>query len=507
MPEYDVAIIGGGLGGLLCGTILAKEGKKVVLLEKNSRVGGCLQTFVRDGVLFDTGFHYIGAMGRDESLFPYFRYFGLTDTLQWEKTTPRCPDTLKFADVEERIPLLQGENQLRDFLITRFPDEKSGIENYFRTIQRVSDSFGLRYFHENIAQTEAFRSHETPARQYLRETLKDPLLRGIVSGLAMLYAADGDSSSLYIHSAINSAFLKSSWKCQGGGMEMANRLASQIRNLGGEIHLRQQVKQLVCKNGSVVKAITQTGEEFTASHFIADIHPTTLLPMLDDPKALPASFRSRVTEMEQTTSVFTLYLVIDGNNPVPGLENRYYFDNTDPFSCIRYTADQWPRCFGIFPSSPSAHCPQGMQGFSVMTYMDWEEVTPWEGTFNTVWQVGNRGNSYEAFKYEKACLLLQKVEKEFPEFRGRVNYFYASTPLTWRDYTGTARGAIYGVKRDATNWMAGYLSHKTRIPNMLLTGQNINMHGVIGVSMSALLTCGQIIGTDYLLEKIRKLDA
>lgn len=53
--------------------------------------------------------------------------------------------------------------------------------------------------------------------------------------------------------------------------------------------------------------------------------------------------------------------------------------------------------------------------------------------------------------------------------------------------------------------MSTYLSHKTRIPNLLLTGQNINMHGVTGVLMSALLTCGQLAGTEELLKKIRTL--
>ena len=61
--KYDVIIIGSGLGGLQCAYILAKHGYKVAIFEKESQHGGCLQIFRRKGYTFDTGMHYIGALG------------------------------------------------------------------------------------------------------------------------------------------------------------------------------------------------------------------------------------------------------------------------------------------------------------------------------------------------------------------------------------------------------------------------------------------------------------
>ena len=57
-----VVVIGSGLGGLECGFILAKAGMQVTVLEKEPQPGGCLQTFRRGGVLFDTGLHYVGGL-------------------------------------------------------------------------------------------------------------------------------------------------------------------------------------------------------------------------------------------------------------------------------------------------------------------------------------------------------------------------------------------------------------------------------------------------------------
>ena len=75
--KHDVVIIGGGLGGLLCAYILAKSGRYVCVLEQNQAIGGCLQSFKRNNLTFDTGFHYIGGLEEGQSLHNLFRYFNL----------------------------------------------------------------------------------------------------------------------------------------------------------------------------------------------------------------------------------------------------------------------------------------------------------------------------------------------------------------------------------------------------------------------------------------------
>ena len=84
MEKFDVVIIGSGLGGLECGYILSKKGLNVCILEQNYQIGGCLQTFKRSGVTFDTGFHYIGGLEDGQSLNQLFNYFKLLD-LPWVK--------------------------------------------------------------------------------------------------------------------------------------------------------------------------------------------------------------------------------------------------------------------------------------------------------------------------------------------------------------------------------------------------------------------------------------
>jgi all-trans-retinol 13,14-reductase len=99
--------------------------------------------------------------------------------------------------------------------------------------------------------------------------------------------------------------------------------------------------------------------------------------------------------------------------------------------------------------------------------------------------------------------LLELVEKRFPSIQSKIDYMEISTPLTWRDYTGTPHGSMYGIQKDYHHPLESQILPKTKIPKLLFTGQNINIHGVMGVTAGAVMTCGEIIGTSYLIKKIR----
>ena len=98
MKKYDVIIIGGGLGGLTSGAILSKEGLSVCLLEQHSVIGGCLQSFKRNGRILDTGMHYVGSLSEGEIMHQYFKYFGIYDKLKLQKLDENGFDRFHFMD-------------------------------------------------------------------------------------------------------------------------------------------------------------------------------------------------------------------------------------------------------------------------------------------------------------------------------------------------------------------------------------------------------------------------
>lgn len=108
--KNNVVIIGGGLGGLFCGAILAKEGLRVTVLEKNATIGGGLQTFTRFGEVFDTGMHVVGGLQPGGNIWRICRYLGIEDKIRVRDVDADCADSLYFAEIiGDTIPSLRGE--------------------------------------------------------------------------------------------------------------------------------------------------------------------------------------------------------------------------------------------------------------------------------------------------------------------------------------------------------------------------------------------------------------
>ena len=128
----------------------------------------------------------------------------------------------------------------------------------------------------------------------------------------------------------------------------------------------------------------------------------------------------------------------------------------------------------------------------------------WENTFNTVAENDERGEGYEAFKNRKIEQTIIEIEKKFPNFRACIKSVHSSSPLSYRDYIGVNEGSMYGYVKDADSPMTSFLSPRTKLKNLFFTGQSINMHGLLGVTISAVLTCSEMLGRDYLVEKINK---
>ena len=101
-------------------------------------------------------------------------------------------------------------------------------------------------------------------------------------------------------------------------------------------------------------------------------------------------------------------------------------------------------------------------------------------------------------------LCLHALESDFPGITSCIENYYTSTPLTYRDYTGTVDGSIYGVVQDITAGPAGRVPHKTKIPNLLLSGQNINSHGIMGVLVGTIVTCSELLSPEKIYKQMEE---
>ena len=118
--------------------------------------------------------------------------------------------------------------------------------------------------------------------------------------------------------------------------------------------------------------------------------------------------------------------------------------------------------------------------------------------------MGHRGANYEQWKATHVEKVITVMEKIYPNFRDSILSVFASSPLTIRDYYGNKQGSMYGFHRDCNNMLLSQLSVFTKVRNLYLTGQNINFHGLYGVSMTAIETAEALVGHNEIVRKINE---
>jgi all-trans-retinol 13,14-reductase len=498
--QYDAVIIGSGLGGLASGAILAREGYKVCILEKNKQIGGMLQTFVRDRVIFDSGVHYVGGLSEGQNLNQLFRFLGIMDKMKLRKMDVKY-DGIIFKDDPNVYWHSQGYDRLISDLSEVFPGEEEGIRKYCDAVKDVCSKFPLY----NLRSGDYFEKVgilEMDTKTFIESVTSNKKLQNILAGTNLLYGGAPYKTPFYVHALVINSYIESSWRFVDGGSQIARALTKEITSRGGKIVKHAKVVRLKEEGGKIAYAETDTGEMYQGNLFISNIHPTKTLEITDS-EMIKKAFRNRIKGLENSISTFYVNVVMKENAFPYYNHNYYYFAENDVWSVVSYKQEDWPNGYALFFSA-SSKSEKFSDGVTVMTYMRFEDVKKWEHTFNTVAAEASSGEDYEAFKTEMTEKLFDIVEERFPGFKAAIKSYYVATPLSARDYIGTDDGSLYGVIKDFREPMRTFISPRTKIPNLFLTGQNLNLHGVLGVTVSAVLTCSEILGTEYVLGKIQK---
>ena len=501
--KYDVVIIGSGLGGLVSAIILAKEGYSVCVLEKNQQFGGNLQTFARDKIIFDTGVHYIGGLSEGQNLHRYFKYLGILDQIKLKKMDEDGYDIITFDNDPVEYKHAQGYENFCKSLSEQFPGEEDALEAYSQKMKETCDKFPLYRMTETKAYYDDTALFEEKAKDYIESITDNEKLHAVLVGSGLIYAGDGKKTPMYMHALSVNSYIESSYRCIRGGSQITKALLKRLREHGGKALKRQEVTKIETENGIVTAVQTETGRTIYGDLFISNIDPKMTLNLIDS-DLFRKSYVSRIEGIESTIASFSLYLVLKPNSFKYLNHNYYHYkDYKSVWETIDYTQEDWPRAY-MLSMGTSREVEEWGDNLTLLTYMRFEEVLPWADTYNTTTKKNDRGQTYEEFKAMKSEILIKEIEKKFPNIRDCIESVYASTPLSYRDYIGCNEGSMYGYVKDANNPMKSFVSARTKVKNLFFTGQSLNMHGILGVTISGVVTCSEILGREYLLQKILK---
>jgi all-trans-retinol 13,14-reductase len=491
----SIIIIGSGLGGLSCGVLMAKNGYKVTVLEQGLQIGGCLQCFARRGVRFETGMHFIGSADKGQTLSRLLNLLELSeDRLELNRLDTTAYDTISLNG--EKFKFANGREPFLEQMSSYFPKEADNLVRYFDLIEKLAQASSLHSLRH--AETDLTASSEYMMRsinEVIDSYFDDEMLRSVLVGNLPLYAGEKDKTPFSTHAYIADFYNQSAFRVVGGSDRIAVELKKTIEKYGGEVLTKKKVTKIVCDETHATGVTTSDECFYAADYIISTAHPTRTMEMLDTKLIRPA-FRNRLMNLRNTTAGFSVYLHFKKDR-VPFMNTNYYsYAGNTPWNCEIYDEESWPKGY-LYMHFCHEKNPKFAESGVILSYMTMDDVAEWSDT-----TIGRRGEDYKAFKERKAKKLLASLEKEFPGICDCIEYYYTSTPLTYRDYTGTEGGSMYGVAKDISLGISNRAPHRTRVPNLYLSGQNINSHGILGVLVGTIVTCSEFLTSEEIYKQI-----
>ena len=326
------------------------------------------------------------------------------------------------------------------------------------------------------------------AYQYLTGTISDPVLQNVLSGTSAKLHLDKQRLPLYTFAQINSSFIQSAYRIRGGGMQIAEKLAQSITNMGGIVTTGAKATNLVESNGRISVVEIEGREPIETKYIISNIHPVATLYLAQNTSFIKKIYRKRISSLDNTFGMFTANIKLKPNTLEYLNRNIYIHETDDIWNEGTQTADEKPRGALVSYAVPDNEG-RYAQNVDLLTPMLWSDVEQFQDS-----SLGHRPQQYIELKQKKAEQLIALADKYIKGFANAVESVYTSTPLTYRDYTATQNGSAFGIAKDYDRLIYTLLTPKTPIPNLWLTGQNLNLHGILGVSMTSFFSCGEILG-------------
>ncbi len=478
---YDTIITGGGLGGLTAGAKLAREGKKVLLLEQHDRPGGCATTFKRKDFTMEVGLHEMDGPHAKDLKVRIFKDLGLNDRVNLLDV----PEFYRFVNGRQDVVIPHNPEDAISKLIEMFPGDEQGIRTYFHYVTNS----------RKIMAANAGKPDQSLGT-FLDETIIDEDLKLILLGNLGYYHDDPYSISLHYYLVAQGSYYGGNASyVKGGSQQLSNALMAIIEENGGTVKLNCLVTEIMFEGQQPVGVRCEVAgdkDKGVFSEYAKEIIVNASVPTLAG-QLLPQDRGNILSEQIKNLNIGASLLTV------------YYGFRRSLF-------DIGNRFYSTFVFDPSIKTQKDIPGNNragfetrSFTFVDYSQVdsalAPKGKSVGAVccidyasdWEALDR-KSYLKKKADVAEMFTTRCENLIPGFRDALELAEVGTPMTVKRYTLNPEGAVYGFAQNPGKH-SGYLQSLPE--NMYIA----SAWGKFGGGFSGSIYSGYMTALDVLRKK------
>lgn len=494
--DYEVVVVGGGIGGLTVAALLAKRGVNVCVLEKEPRVGGCAASFEKFGYSFEQGYGLYAGWQPNEI---HDQVFGELPIKPPEVRLLEPGYVVRLPDQSE-IAVAANTEQFEESLRRSFPECAEKAVGFYRklaplsatlrrALQRTPDflsaSRSRRTYNllpEGRIAAEIFKSGRQSTLEHL-DGASSRFVRFIDVQLQALAQATSAEVS-YLHGALTlSAPRDGLFAIHGGASALANTLADSIRHSGGKVRLDTPVLRLSYDSRGAAGGVDLlSGETVTASRaVVSNLTIWDTYGKLVGLNRTPTEIRKQLSGL-RSWGAYLLYLGID-EDAAASLISDHVVALTDWQQGQEYDPETSQLLFATAPSWDS-RAPLGKRAVTVHAFTD---VAEWFTFHKDETELENRDQ-----RTLEICW--GRLHSAMPELGSSVEVIDTATPRTFYDLTRRKLGMVGGTHPGPEGFWLSESSYTTYLPNLFIVSDTTYPGGIAGLTRSALLLANKLTG-------------
>ena len=409
-PQYDVIVIGSGLGGLTAANMLARNGYSILLLEHHHKLGGLATWFHRKGGhIFDISLHGF-PVGMIKTCRKYWNREIADSIVQLKE--------IRFDNPQFSLTTTFDREDFTRILQERFKVPGESIESFFNAAR------GMNFYDDQQMTTRELFEKFFPGRDDVVRLLMEPITYANGSTL--------DDPAISYGIVFSNFMSKGVYTFQGGTDKIISMMQAELVKNGVDIRTNSLAEKIIIEDRRVAGVITN-GKTIKTRAVVSNANVKSTVHKLVGDEHFDSSFAEESSKVRINNSSCQVYMGIKKGQGIDYVGDLYFTSVADKFDSVKLCSRNiTSRTYSFYyPQTRPGHDMYSIVASTNANYEDWAHLSPEE---------------YHASKKELIESTVDALGKYVPGVRDKIDYLEAATPKTFERYTLHPNGTSFGTK-------------------------------------------------------------